>query len=186
MPSYSWRHSVGQYISQVADPLKTETYGVRYILSNVIQETASMEIRMDWIFTPRLSLQAYLQPFLGIGDFFNYKELRAALTFDFDVFGEGQSTISRATGRYTVDPDGPGPSPAFSFQDPDFNLKSLRGTIVLRWEYRPGSTLYLVWTQNRADYAHPGDFDFSRDLSLMLRAPGENVFLLKINYRFTL
>jgi hypothetical protein len=152
----------------------------------VIQETASMEIRLNWIFTPRLSLQAYLQPFLGVGDFFNYKELRAALTFDFDSFGEGASTISREAGIYTVDPDGPGPSPLFSFRDPDFNLKSLRGTVVLRWEYRPGSTIYAVWTQNRADYSHPGNFDFDRDLSLMLRAPGDNIFLLKVNYRFTL
>jgi hypothetical protein len=186
IPSYSWRHSVGQYINQVVDPLKVETYGVRYVLSNVIQETASMEIRVDWIFSPRLSLQAYLQPFLGTGDFFNYKELRAALTFDFDTYGEGLSTISRDAGVYTVDPDGPGPSPAFSFRDPDFNLKSLRGTVVLRWEYRPGSTIYAVWTQNRADYSHPGNFDFSRDLSLMLRAPGDNIYLLKVNYRFTI
>ncbi|MGD2245503.1 MAG: DUF5916 domain-containing protein [Candidatus Aminicenantes bacterium] len=185
-PEYSWRHSVGQYISQVVDPLKVETYGVRYILSNVIQETASLEIRLNWIFTPKLSLQAYLQPFLGVGDFFNYKELRAALTFDFDSFGEGDSTISRDAGIYTVDPDGPGLSPPFTFRDPDFNLKSLRGTVVLRWEYRPGSTIYAVWTQNRADYSHPGNFDFNRDLSLMLRAPGDNIFLLKINYRFTL
>ena len=185
-PEYSWRHSVGQYVSQVADPLKSETYGVRYILSDIIQETASMEIRLNWIFTPRLSLQAYLQPFLGVGDFFNYKELRAALTFDFDSFGSGASTISRDAGMYTVDPDGPGPSPPFTFRDPDFNLKSLRGTVVLRWEYRPGSTMYAVWTQNRADYSHPGNFDFNRDLSLMLRAPGDNVFLFKINYRFTL
>jgi hypothetical protein len=185
-PEYSWRHSVGQYISQVVDPLKIETYGVRYILSNVIQETASMEIRLNWIFTPRLSLQAYLQPFLGTGDFFNYKELRAALTFEFDSFGDGASTINRDAGIYTVDPDGPGPSPPLTFRDPDFNLKSLRGTIVLRWEYRPGSTIYAVWTQNRADYSHPGNFDFSRDLSLMLRAPGDNIFLLKVNYRFTL
>lgn len=185
-PEYSWRHSVGQYVSQVADPLKIETYGVRYILSNVIQETALMEIRLNWIFTPRLSLQAYLQPFLGAGDFFNYKELRAALTFDFDSFGSGASTISRDAGIYTVDPDGPGPSPPFTFRDPDFNLKSLRGTVVLRWEYRPGSTIYAVWTQNRADYSYPGNFDFNRDLSLMFRAPGDNIFLFKINYRFTL
>ena len=185
-PEYSWRHSVGQYISQVVDPLKVETYGVRYILSNVIQETASIEIRLNWIFTPRLSLQAYLQPFIGAGDFFNFKELRAARTFDFDVFGEGASTIDRKTGVYTVDPDGPGPSPPFSFRDPDFSLKSLRGTVVLRWEYRPGSTIYVVWTQNRADYSHPGNFDFNRDLSIMLRAPGDNIFLFKVNYRFTL
>jgi hypothetical protein len=185
-PAYSWRHSVGQYIRQVVDPLKTETYGVRYVISDIIQETVSMEIRLNWIFTPRLSLQAYLQPFLGVGDFFNYKELRAPLTWEFDSFGEGASTITHDAGIYMVDPDGPGPSPPFTFRDPDFNLKSLRGTVVLRWEYRPGSTIYAVWTQNRADYSYPGEFDFNRDLSLMLRAPGDNIFLLKVNYRFTL
>ena len=185
-PAYSWRHSVGQYISQVPDPLKPETYGVRYVMSDIIQETASLEIRLDWTFTPRLSLQAYLQPFIGVGDYFKYKELRAARTFDFDFYGDGPSTISRDAGVYTVDPDGPGPSPSFSFRDPDFNLKSLRGTVVLRWEYRPGSTVYAVWTQNRADYAHPGEFDFDRDVSLLFQAPGDNIFLFKCNYRFTL
>jgi hypothetical protein len=185
-PSYSWRHSVGQYITQVPDPLKTETYGVRYVISDIIQETASLELRLDWTFTPRLSLQAYIQPFIGVGDYFKYKELRAARTFDFDVYGDGASTIDRAGGIYTVDPDGPGPSPAFSFGDPDFNLKSLRGTVVVRWEYRPGSTLYLVWTQNRADYSYPGDFEFDRDVSLLFQASGDNIFLFKMNYRFTL
>jgi hypothetical protein len=185
-PAYSWRHSVGQYIDQVIDSLKTETYGVRYIMSDIIQETASFEIRLNWIFTPRLSLQAYLQPFIGVGDFFKYKELRAARTFSFDVFGNGASTIERSEGIYTIDPDGSGPSLPFTFPDPDFNLKSLRGTIVLRWEYRPGSTIYAVWTQNRSDYSHPGDFDFNRDVSLLFRASGDNIFLFKVNYRFML
>ncbi len=185
-PEYSWRHSVGQYITQVIDPLKIETYGVRYILSDVIQETAALELRLNWIFTPRLSLQAYLQPFIGVGDFFKFKELRASRTFDFDVFGEAPSTIGMNEGIYTVDPDGEGPSPSFSFRDPDFNLKSLRGTIVLRWEYLPGSTIYAVWTQNRADYSYPGEFDFDRDFSLLFRAPGDNIFLFKINFRFML
>jgi len=185
-PYYSWRHSVGQYITQVVDPLKIETYGARYVMSDVIQETASLELRVDWTFTPRLSLQAYLQPFIGVGDFFKYKELRAARTFEFDVYGEGDSTITREGQVYTVDPDGPGPAPPFSFLDRDFNLKSLRGTVVLRWEYRPGSTLFVVWTQNRADYAYAGDFDFARDVSLLFRAAGDNIFLFKFNYRFTL
>ena len=137
-------------------------------------------------FTPRLSLQAYLQPYLGTGDYSNYKDLRAANTFDFDVYGLfGGSTISLADGRYTVDPDGEdGPAKPFSFRDPDFNLKSLRGTIVLRWEYRPGSMLYLVWTQKRSDSSHPGDFDFERDWADLWRAPGDNIFLLKFSYRF--
>lgn len=185
-PYYTWRRSVGQYITQVVDPLKVETYGARYVMSDVTQETASLELRLDWTFTPRLSLQVYLQPFIGVGDFFRYKELRAARTFLFDVYGEGDSTIVREGQVYTVDPDGPGPAPPFSFLDRDFNLKSLRGTVVLRWEYRPGSTLFVVWTQNRADHAYAGDFDFGRDVSLLFRASGDNIFLFKFNYRFTL
>jgi Domain of unknown function (DUF5916) len=186
-PSYTWRYSEGQWIRRVVDPLKTSTYGVRYVLSDVIQKTLPVEIRANWTFTPRLSLQAYVQPYLAVGDFSAFKELSAARTFDFDYYGEGDSTIAYADGVYTVDPDGAaGPAASFTFGDPDFNLKSLRGTVVLRWEYRPGSMLYLVWTQRREDYSHPGDFDLWRDLGDVFRAPGENIFMLKFSYRFEL
>ncbi|OGD19273.1 MAG: hypothetical protein A2W03_13080 [Candidatus Aminicenantes bacterium RBG_16_63_16] len=186
-PSYTWRYSEGQWVRSVADPLKTSTYGVRYVLSDIIQKTLPIEMRVNWTFTPRLSLQAYIQPYLAAGDFFAFKELAAARTFDFDYYGEGDSTISYADGVYTADPDGPaGPAEPFTFADPDFNLKSLRGTVVLRWEYRPGSMLYLVWTQKRAGYAHPGDFELWRDLGDIFRAPGENIFMIKLSYRFEL
>lgn len=85
---------------------------------------------------------------------------------------------------YTVDPDGPGPASAFSLRNPDFNYKSLRGTVVLRWEYRLGSTLYVVWTQNREDYANPGDFRFGRDFRNLLKAKGNNIFMIKFTYHF--
>ena len=184
-PSYTWRYSEGQWITQVKDPLKASSYGVRYILSDIIQKTLPIEIRLNWTFTPRLSLQSFLQPYIATGDYSLFKELRAAMTFDFDVFGEGASTLDFRDGIYTADPDGPdGPARPFSFRDPDFSLKSLRGTVVLRWEYRPGSMLYLVWTQRRADTSHPGDFAFGRDLADLFRAPGDNIFLVKFSYRF--
>ena len=168
------------------DSLKKETFGVRYILSDLIQETLPIEIRINWTFTPKLSLQAYLQPFIGVGDFSRFKELKAAKTFEFNYFGEGEgdSTIELNNGVYTINPDGSGPAEDFSFIDPDFNLKSMRGTVVLRWEFRPGSIMYFVWTQNRADYSNPGDFNFGRDLGNLLQASGDNIFLFKINYRF--
>jgi len=68
-PSYSWRYSEGQYVTKVIDPLKTETYGVRYILSDIIHKTLPVEIRINWTFTPKLSLQAYLQPYLAVAIF---------------------------------------------------------------------------------------------------------------------
>ena len=186
-PSYTWRYSEGQWIRRVVDPLKTATYGVRYVLSDVVQKTLPIEIRVNWTFTPRLSFQAYLQPYLAVGDFGAFKELSAARTFDFDYYGDGASTIAYDEGVYTADPDGPaGEAAPFTFADPDFNLKSLRGTAVLRWEYRPGSVVYLVWTQKREDYAHPGDFDLWRDLGGIFRAKGANIFMLKASYRFEL
>lgn len=184
VPGYYFRHSTFQWITQVEDPMKVETYGVRYIFSDIFQKVVPIEIRVNWTFSPRLSLQAYIQPYIGVGDYFGFKELSAPRTFDFNFFDEGESTISCGDGVYLADPDGPGPAAPFTFADPDFNYKSLRGTVVLRWEYRPGSTLYVVWTQNRADYANPGDLRFGRDIGDLFTAPGDNVFLLKFTYRF--
>jgi len=186
-PGYSWRYSESQWVRKVDDPLKTSTYGVRYVLADIVQKTLPIETRVSWTFTPRLSLQAYLQPYVATGDFSAFKELSAAGTFDFDYYGAGGSTIAFADGVYTVDPDGAaGPAAPFTFPEQDFSLKSLRGTVVLRWEYRPGSMLYFVWTQRRADSSDPGDFELWRDLGDLFRAPGENIFMIKFSYRFEL
>jgi len=115
-----------------------------------------------------------------------FKELAKPKSYEYNYYGDSPSTISFSGGKYTVDPDGAGPASPFSFWDPDFNMKSLRGTAVLRWEYRPGSLIYFVWTQNRADYAHPGDFQFRRDLGDLMTAPGDNIFLLKFSYRWNI
>ena len=57
---------------------------------------------------------------------------------------------------------------------------------MLRWEYLPGSLLYFVWTQNRSDYAHPGELRLQRDLGDLLTAPGDNIFMLKLSYRWNM
>ncbi len=186
-PGYTVRRSILQWVTNVEDPLMTETYGTRHVFARIHQRVLSGEIRLNWIFTPRLSLQLYLQPFLAVGKYDEFRELAQSKSFDYNIYGQEQSTIDYDNGYYTVDPDGPeGPSPAFSFYNPDFNLKSLRGTVVLRWEYLPGSTLYFVWTQNRADYGYPGDLNLGRDLKALFKAPGDNVFLIKISYRWNL
>lgn len=166
--------------------LKTETFGTRYVFGRIDQTVLSSEIRLNWTFTPMLTLQAYLQPFIAVGAYDRFKELARPRVYAYDIYGEGTSAISYSEGRYTVDPDGTGTARSFSFWNPDFNVKSLRGTIVLRWEYHPGSLLYLVWTQNRADYSHPGDLRLGRDLGDLLSAPGDNIFLVKVSYRWNI
>lgn len=81
-----------------------------------------------------------------------------------------------------MDPDGPGPAPGFQIDNPDFSVRSLRGNAVLRWEYRPGSAIFVVWQQQRSDFVRDGDFDFGRDVGAIFRAPATNVFLIKASY----
>ena len=162
-PSYMHELDEIQYVTRVTDSLMAETFGSRYVFGRVDQKIISAQIRLNWTFTPKLSLQAYLQPFIGVGAYNRFKELARPRHRDYNVYGEGASTINFEDGLYTIDPDGTGPAAAFAFGNPDFNMKSLRGTIVLRWEYLPGSLLYLVWTQNRADFANPGDLQLRRD-----------------------
>lgn len=187
-PGYGYENSVSQWVDNIEDSLMTDTFGTRHIFSTLKQKTIYAEIRLNWTFTPKLSLQVYLQPFIANGQYSGFKELAQPETFNFNVFGEGNSTISydEDYDEYFIDPDGPGAAEGFYVENPDFNLKSLRGTVVLRWEFRPGSILYLVWTQNRSDDSNPGDFQFGRDFGDLFSATGTNVFMLKFTYRFQL
>lgn len=172
----------GQYVTQLDDPTAAATFGRRYVYAKLDQKEVSASIRLDWTFTPQLSLQLFVQPLVSVGKYYQFKELARPRTFPDYKYGENASTISFAGGAYTVDPDGPGPASQFSFDNPDFNYKSLRGNAVLRWEYLPGSTLYLVWTQNRENTEDPGEFRFHRDFGKLLSSNAENVLLLKVAY----
>ena len=193
-PTLGFERNDVQWVRRVDDALMTSTFGSRYVFGRIDQKVLGSEIRVDWTFTPKLTLQAYLQPFVAVGHYDAFKELAAPKAFSYNVYGaEGGggsgSTIGYdgASGLYTVDPDGAaGAALPFTFGNPDFNFKSLRGTVVLRWEYRPGSLLYFVWTQNRADYANPGELRLGRDLGDLFSAPGDNIFLLKVSYRWNI
>jgi hypothetical protein len=185
-PSYERYITENQWVTRVSDSLAAATFGNRYVFGRLDEHVLAAEFRLNWIFTPRLSLQLYLQPFLAVGHFNRFKELAKPRTSQYNVYGQGASSISYQDGVYIVEPNTMLGAAAFSFTSPDFNFKSLRGTAVLRWEYRPGSLIFLVWTQNRSDERHPGDFQLRRDLGDLFTAPGDNIFLLKFSYRWSL
>ena len=81
-----------------------------------------------------------------------------------------------------MDPDGPGEAPSISFSNPDFSLRSLRSNLVMRWEYRPGSTLFLVWNHGRSGYSDDPAFGGFRDLGDLLDDTMRNTFMVKVNY----
>ena len=133
----------------------------RFVFGDLKERILDLTTRADLTLSPSLSLQLYAQPYLAVGHYERFDEILVPKTYIYAPYDLGYS--------------------------PDFNDKSLRGNAVLRWEYRPGSTLFLVWSQNRYEGTlDPGDFSPRRDLSTLMRAQGENVFMMKVNYWFNL
>ncbi|MEO8382972.1 MAG: DUF5916 domain-containing protein [Acidobacteriota bacterium] len=156
-PYVNRSHSRNQYVTSNFDPTATETYGRRYIFAELEQRSFELATRADWTLSSRLSFQLYMQPFVAAGDFHDYHSLVRARSQD-----------------YT--PHAP------AFNDPDFNFRSVRGSAVVRWEFRPGSALYVVWNENRAEEVPLGDFRIRRDTRAISTAPSHDVFLVKFSY----
>jgi len=150
-----------QYMGTLPDSEATATYGAHYLFAPLKQTTVALETRLDFTFNPKLSFQLYAQPFIATGDYRDASELAAPRSYEFVPYSGEVPNL-------------------------DFNYRSLRGTAVLRWEWRPGSTLYLAWQQARSDYARGiGDFDFSRDREALFDSRPDNVFVLKASYWMT-
>ncbi len=123
-PGWERLHEDAQYVTALADPA-SPTYGRRYVFATLDQHTVSASLRLNWTFTPRLGLQTYVQPFVSSAAYRGFKSLAAPRSYSFEPSGYSD--------------------------DLDFTVRSLKGNAVLRWEYRPGSTMYLVWTQRRSE-----------------------------------
>jgi hypothetical protein len=184
-PNLRMPRPAAQWVDGFDDPTAAVTFGRRYVFAALRQNELAMTTRVNWILSPRMSLQIYAQPLISSGDYQGFKEFVTPRRFDFARYGadRGEIVFDREANEYRVDPDGPGPAPAFTFGNPDFNFKSLRLNAVFRWEWRLGSTLYVVWTQNRSNDVNPGTFEFRRDVSDLFGANPDDVFLVKFSYR---
>ena len=156
-PSYTHSMNVAQYVTTVDDPSATATGGRRYVFARLQQEQLSLDTRVNVLFTPKVSVQMFMQPLVVVGDYSDLKSLARPKTFAFDPYANVTS-------------------------DPDFNFKSLRLNAIFRWEWRLGSTLYVAWTEQRQDLRNPGQFEVGRDLGRVFAGPADNVFLVKISH----
>lgn len=181
-PSFSRRRTLAQYVGTFADPAAVATFGSRYIFANLDQREFSLQTRVNFVVSPKVSLQVYMQPLVSVGDYDTFKELARPRSFDFTRFGidRGLLLYDAAGRQYTVSPGDGGPP--FQFGDPDFNFKSLRLNAIFRWEWRPGSAIYFVWTEQREDFTHPGQFAFGRDFGRVFGASADDVIMFKIAY----
>jgi len=160
------------------------TFGTRYVFSAIEQSELSLPIRMNYAFHPDLSLELWAQPFTASGRYSEFGELPEAGAFDLRTFGTDGTTIEESTdpesgARLYLVTDG---ADEFTLPDRNFNALSFRSNLVMRWELRPGSTLFLVWQQNLSESTRDGSFVRAGDLLDVFGAPGRNVLALKMSY----
>jgi hypothetical protein len=179
-PSLFLQRNRAQFLRSVADTTADATFERSYVFGDLRYSQLSAETRVDWTFTPRLSLQVFAQPLVASGKYGRFSTLRAARTFDLADFTEADGTLMD-------DPDAgwiaqrPG-GPRIVLGRPDFTTLSLVGNAVMRWEYRPGSALFFVWQQRRSGFDERGRFVPGRDIGAIFQEKPENVFAIKASY----
>lgn len=186
----SWNTSGGlfQYVTAVRDSTATAFYGSRYIMAGLDQKQLSLETRVNLTFSPTMTFEMFAQPLIASGKYYDFKEFDAPRRGAYSVFGTDRGTITEtrdstgAVTTYIIDPDGSGPARSISLGNPDFNFRSLRGSALFRWEYRPGSVLYVAWTHSRANSIPLGDFNFQRDFQGIFDSRSDNILLVKASW----
>ena len=161
----------------------------RYVLGHLEQKTVGLTLRLNWSITPDLSIQYYGQPFISAGKYRAFKRITEAraqrLEGRYSLYGESELFFDASANAYAVDENGDGAAD-YGFSNPNFNFRQFRSNLVIRWEYRPGSALYLVWSQGRTGFGSGGDFMLREDFRSLFDVHPRNVFLIKFSYCFQL
>lgn len=183
-PFFSTEKSLLQYVE--TGSLQGDT---RYIFASLDQQTIGFPIRVNVGITPDLTVQYYGQPFISAGKYSRYKMITNPVadvfTDRFIHYGDDQIGYDINDEVYHIDEDLNGTTD-YSFDRPDFNAFYFISNLVIRWEYLPGSSVYLVWSQNRSDFTGAGNFRPGPDFQNLSTIVPHNVFMIKVSYRFSL
>jgi hypothetical protein len=156
----------------------------KYILGNIDQQTLGGTFRIDYNITPELSVQYYGSPFASVGKYSEFKTVTYPRSSEYNnrfsmlrpVLNGNNYGVSENNNSY-ID---------YSFRNPDFNFIQFRSNLVFRWEYLPGSQVYFVWSQDRTNYVSPCNNSAYDALRNLRDVYPDNIFLIKLNYWFTL
>jgi hypothetical protein len=182
-PRVVWNRNQAQFIRTSAVNGKPH-----YVMGDLHQTTGALVARASLALSPTLAFDLYAQPFVSGGTYRSIKEVTApgAPTYAarYTTFASNRISFDPNTNRYAVDlqPDG---VVDFTMPNPNFNVRQLRSNAVVRWDYRPGSTLYLVWTQARDDDRLDNGVSLDRDFNRLFAVPARNILLLKVSYWLT-
>jgi hypothetical protein len=191
-PGSRWQLSIGPEYERLVDTQQyvttliggpEATYGRRYVFARVDRSTYSTEIRLNYTFKPDLTLDLYAEPFAASGRYDQFGELAAARARLLRTYGSDGTTLTTLPGGDLVVTDG---ATSFRLENQDFNVQSFRSNVVLRWEWRAGSALYLVWQQDRSSEEALRTRVSLGDLFGSITRPGDNFFAVKASFWFSL
>jgi hypothetical protein len=181
-PNYEFRRDKLQYIDEFSYQEDD-----RYLFGEINQNTFYVTTRINLALTPDFTIQYYGSPFISAGLFSDYKKITnptAEAYYDrFYVYGASEIAHFDEDQVYGISEAGNGEYDYY-FDMPDFNFKQFRSNLVLRWEYRPGSMVFLVWSQDRTGAVTDGHFNLGQNLEDMFQITPNDVFLIKLSYRF--
>ena len=180
-PQYARLVDVRQYLTTLAGG-SDDTFGSRYVFGRVDRSTYSTQWRATYTFKPDMTLDLYAEPFAASGRYDSIGELSAARSRMLRLYGTDGTTLTPLADGSLGVTDG---DAAFVLPNRDFNVLSFRSNLVLRWEWRPGSTLYLVWQQDRAADELAASRATVGDMFSSLRARGDNYFVVKASVWFS-
>jgi hypothetical protein len=178
-PYYETLVEPQQYVTTVAGG-RLETYGSRYVFAFIDRTTTATELRLGFTVRPDLNLDVYAEPFAASGRYYDFGELLLPGTRERLTYGVAPDTaiVTSPDGRRAVTVG----RQTFTLSTRDFNTLSLRSNVVLRWEWRPGSTLYVVWQQDRSETEVVSSAVGVGDMFRSLTTPGRNAFVVKTSF----
>jgi hypothetical protein len=184
-PGPRWQLSVTPLFDRVTEPQqyvstlsggRPETYNSRYVFAFIDRGTVSMQFRLGLTLKPDMNLDVYAEPFAASGHYYDYGELLAPGSRERLLYGtQGTTMVVLPDGTRIVTADGS----TYVLRNRDFKTLSFRSNVVLRWEWRAGSTLYVVWQQNRAETETINDYANLGDAFRSVTVPGKNTFVVK-------
>ena len=174
-----------QYVATIVDPIAASTYGSRYLFTDISTNSKGLTFEANYIKSPKLSFQLFLQPELSNYHYDGLKEFLNPGQYDFMYYDDNQiNQIDDST--IEIDPDANGPAPPFLLSSDyirGFNFLSLRSNFILKWEYRPGSSLFLVWQQQRDHFeVTDNDLNLNDGFEKLIDSQSVNTFMVKFAY----
>ncbi|MCK4345300.1 MAG: hypothetical protein KAX05_08440, partial [Bacteroidales bacterium] len=159
----------------------------RYLFAKIDQKTIMFSLRLNYSISPNFTIQYWGQPFISVGKYSEFKKITNPkadqYTSRFHSFTDNEISYDETDNVYNVNE---GPDLNYSIDNPDFNVKEFKSNLVVRWEYVPGSTIFLVWSQGRSGYDPTGEFNLNQDMRDLYDIHPHNIFLIKLSYRFGL